>query len=199
MYQTYKSLAKYYDLIFQGKDYVKETSFINSVVRERNKNAKSILDVGCGTGTHLNLLVNDFKILYGVDLNREMIQQARKKSKRVKYVVGGMKDFHIKRKFDVLTCLFAVFNYNLNEQEAKKTLKNFRKHLNTNGVLVLALYIKRNLERKVSIHCGKKKDIDRGFEPQRFNITFSNIIDTPNKARRDDSICSRTTLRTTNW
>lgn len=156
----YKALAKYYDLLFQDKDYQGEAEFIKKIVRKRRPYAKSILDIGCGTGTHLNLLLDDFELLYGVDLNPEVIEEAKKKSSRVKYVIGGMTDFKIEKKFDVVICLFSVFNYNLSLDEAQKTLENIKKHLNKKGLAIFALYTPNNTEKKIRIHIGKDENTE---------------------------------------
>lgn len=160
MKAAYKTLAKYYDLIFQGKNYLAESRFIKEMVGQRMPKAKSILDVGCGTGTHLNLLINDFEVLYGVDLNPEVLKEAKKKSPKANYVVGGMADFDLGRKFDVITCLFSVFNYNLTVKEARKTLRNIKKHLNPRGLVIFALYTPHNTDKEISLHVGKNPDVE---------------------------------------
>ena len=48
----YKKYAKYYDLIYSKKDYVNETKFILSMIRQNKVKGKNILEVGCGTGGH---------------------------------------------------------------------------------------------------------------------------------------------------
>lgn len=160
MKTAYTTLAKYYDLIFQGKNYRNESDFIKEIVKKRNPQAKSILDVGCGTGTHLNLLKDNFDVLHGVDLNPEIIKEAKKKSLKIKYTVGGMVDFKLKRSFDVLISLYSVFNYNLTLGDAKMTLVNFKKHLNPRGLLILALYTPTNTEKQISLHMGKKAGVE---------------------------------------
>lgn len=157
---AYTSLAKYYDLIFSRKDYPQEVEFIRETVKNKCPNAKSILDVGCGTGEHLNLLKDEFETLWGVDLNQEIIDEAKKKSTKINYLVGGMKDFTIDTKFDVITCLYSVFNYNLTQEEATLALENFKKQLNPGGVLIFALYTPHNTDKVVSLHMGNNEEIE---------------------------------------
>ena len=82
MQKSYKNLAKYYDLLYQQKDYKSETDFILKIIHKYKIRKNSLLDVGCGTGTHLSLLSNEFKVLYGIDLNKEILNIARKKYHR---------------------------------------------------------------------------------------------------------------------
>ena len=157
---AYTTLAQYYDLFFSHKDYLRETEFIMNIIKTRLPSAKSILDVGCGTGNHLNLLRDDFRTLYGVDLNPEIIKVAQGKSNKIKYQIGGMNNFSISVKFDVITCLYSVFNYNLTPDKALQTLKNFKKHLNPNGMVIIALYTPHNINEEVGLNLGSDGEIE---------------------------------------
>lgn len=158
MQQSYNDFAKYYDLFFQQKDYEKEVEFIKSVIKKNNTPHESILDVGCGTGTHLHLLKDEFKKLYGVDISKKILDIAIKKVPRANFQEGNMQDFKINKKFDVITCLYSVFNYNLDMKSAIKTLKNFYKHLKPDGIVIIALYNERNTEKQISLHIGEDED-----------------------------------------
>jgi len=160
MQESYKSLAKYYDLFYQSKDYAKEVDFISNIISKYRPDATKLLDVGCGTGKHLNMLKDNFDILYGIDLNQEIINIAKIKSPQIKYIVSGMSDFKIKIKFDVITCLYSVFNYNLTIEDAEKAIKNFKKHLNIGGILIIALYKPTNTKKEISIHVGKDQNVE---------------------------------------
>jgi ubiquinone/menaquinone biosynthesis C-methylase UbiE len=157
---AYTSLAKYYDLIFSRKDYPQEVEFIRTIIKDKCPEAKNILDIGCGTGEHLNLLKDEFETLWGVDVNQEIINEAKKKSDKINYLVGGMKDFAIDAKFDVITCLYSVFNYNLTLEDATMALDNFKKHLNPGGVIIFALYTPHNTDKVVSLHMGNNDEIE---------------------------------------
>ena len=72
--------AKYYDTIYQKKNYSKETNFVSQFF-PKNKKKLRILDLGMGTGSHLINLIKKGHKVDGVELSREMIDLAKQKVK----------------------------------------------------------------------------------------------------------------------
>jgi ubiquinone/menaquinone biosynthesis C-methylase UbiE len=88
------------------------------------------LDVGCGTGYHLDL-VDD---IVGLDPSREMLENARAKGKRL--VLG--KGEHLPFKdgtFDTVLCLFSV----LNVCDAEKASREIRRVLKSGGLAIVSV------------------------------------------------------------
>jgi len=140
----YKELAKYYDYIYHKKDYATESKNIISLIKRFKKSSgKELLDVACGTGKHLQYLKKQY-ICTGIDLNREMLNVARCNIKGVKYYLGNMINFNLKKQFDIITCLFSSIGYVKTYTNLERTLKNFYKHLNTGGVLIIEPWIDKN-------------------------------------------------------
>ena len=54
----FKEYSHYYDLLYKDKDYQKEVSYISDLIRKLGKENCELLDIGCGTGKHANLLVD---------------------------------------------------------------------------------------------------------------------------------------------
>ena len=134
----FTAYSKYYDQIYlKMKDYEKEANFIKSVIeRLENKNSETLLDVGCGTGEHLKYLSLDFQCV-GIDVNKEMIEIARKKAPIVKFKVANMINFSLEEEFDVIICLFSSIGYVENFSNLVKTVENFYKHLNDEGLVIV--------------------------------------------------------------
>ena len=66
----------FYDAIYAWKDYRGEVDRLLSIVQKRVPEARSVLDVACGTGRHLELLRAHFEVA-GVDIDPDMIAVAR--------------------------------------------------------------------------------------------------------------------------
>lgn len=143
MYQTY---AIYYDQFYQSKDYAKEVCFLDQILSEHQ--VKTILDVGCGTGTHLSKLENCGYTCLGIDFNLEMLALAKTKLNG-KVRQADMRSFDLMVQFDAIISMFAVFNHNLEIKDAKSTLAQLKKHLNPGGILILDLYNPQSSGKKV--------------------------------------------------
>ena len=133
----YKKLAKYYDLIYHWKDYEKEAHSIKDLIKKYKKSdGNKLLDVGCGTGKHLECFLDDFSCM-GIDINNEMVEVARTKFKDVIFEQKDMIDFNLKTEFDVILCLFSSIGYVKTYSNLEKTMLNFKNHLKKGGVLII--------------------------------------------------------------
>lgn len=131
----YKKFAQYYDLFYQNKNYYSEVLFLRSFANKGD----SILDAGCGTGIHGELLEEAGYLVDGVDLNEEMLELAREKMKGNLYKQNIL-DLDIDKKYDLIISMFAVLNHLRNTRELTLALRNFRKHLKPGGSIVIDLH-----------------------------------------------------------
>ena len=133
----YKILAKYYDLIYHWKDYEKEAYSIKDLIKKyKRSDGNKLLDVGCGTGKHLEYFKDEFSCT-GIDINNEMVEVAKTKFKNVILVQGNMIHFNLKTEFDVILCLFSSIGYVKTYSNLEKTMLNLSNHLKKGGVLVI--------------------------------------------------------------
>jgi ubiquinone/menaquinone biosynthesis C-methylase UbiE len=137
----YKLTAKYYDKIYHWKDYKKESEKIKSLIKKfKRSKGKEMLDVACGTGSHIPFLKNQFNIT-GLDLDKDMLKEARKKLPDIKFLSGDMRTFHLKKKFDVIVCLFSAIAYMHTRAELRKAIRNFSGHLKEGGLMIIEGFI----------------------------------------------------------
>ncbi len=135
--KMWTELAEYYDLIYSWKDYRKESIFIHRLIQKQKKiPGNELLDVACGTGNHIQHLKRHYRIT-GLDKSREMLRIARKKLPGVRFVQGDMMSFDLKRRFDVITCLFGSIGYVKTYTNLRKTISTFSKHLKPGGILIV--------------------------------------------------------------
>ena len=77
---------------------------LRAVIDRYVPSARSLLDVACGTGKHLEHLQHHYRVA-GVDISPAMLDVARRRLPGVPLHVGDMVDFELGRTFDVVTCL----------------------------------------------------------------------------------------------
>ncbi len=139
-------LSKYYE----SDDYISHTdnkkgivSFLYQTVKKRSlknklnlitslkKDAKSVLDIGAGTGDFLNFVKSDTRSVFGIEPNQKARELAHQK--RI-YLEENLNDIKGKS-FDVIT-MWHVLEHITNLEE---TIKEVEALLNPNGILIIAV------------------------------------------------------------
>jgi SAM-dependent methyltransferase len=128
--------ADLYDLFYEWKDYVAESAKIRGIVQERNPDAKTLLDVACGTGVHLGRLRQWYEV-EGLDRSERMLAVARDRLAGVPLHRGDMLEFDLGKTFDVVTCLFSSIGYVLTVENLERAVATMARHLAPGGVLIV--------------------------------------------------------------
>ena len=140
--------ARYYDLLYQDKDYEKEAQFIQRLIQNHAPQAKSILEFGCGTGHHAYLLANDGYFVHGIDQSSEMLERANSRivespqsvGDRLSFSQGDIREIRLNRQFDVITSLFHVVSYQTTNQDLMAIFATVKKHLNPGGIFIFDVW-----------------------------------------------------------
>ena len=106
----YEHSAAYFDLVHQDVKYEAEAERLERIISCRVPHASSLLDVGCGTGRHLEYFRSHYEVA-GVDISEQLLAQARKRLPGVPLHLGDLRSFDLRRRFDVVTCLFSTIGY----------------------------------------------------------------------------------------
>lgn len=128
--------ADLYDLVYSWKDYPAEVARIRAVVERRVPNAKTLLDVACGTGRHLELLREWYEIA-GVDLDPGLLAIAEQRLGDVPLLAGDMRNFDLGRTFDVVTCLFGSIAYMPTSDDLQRAIANMAGQVAPGGLLIV--------------------------------------------------------------
>lgn len=128
--------ARFYDAIYSFKDYGAEATEVRDMIKARNPAARTLLDVACGTGHHLEHLADLFEG-EGLDLDQELLAFASERLPEVSLHHGDMRTFDLGKSFDAVTCLFSAIGYVASEEELRASIDRMAAHLNPGGVLVI--------------------------------------------------------------
>ncbi len=148
----YKIYSKYYDIINRNKNYKKEVSFIDSILKKYN--VKNILDIGCGTCTHALMLAKKGYSITGIDLSEDMLKIAEKKIKGtgIKIKKMDMKKLNFKEKFDAITCMYYTMNHLETNKDILQAMKSANKCLKKDGIYIIDMSQKKIKADKTFLH-----------------------------------------------
>lgn len=140
MESTFKKYSKFYNLLYKDKNYQNEVDYIDKLMNENSRKIKSILDLGCGTGIHAEMLYDKGYDVCGIDLSEEMLNEARKSArinnKKIEYKCSNVTELNIGNKYDIVTSLFHVISYLNSNEDLLKTFRNINNHLNKGGLFI---------------------------------------------------------------
>jgi SAM-dependent methyltransferase len=135
---VFSESAELYDAIYGTfKDYAGEAATIAQYIYANSPAAHTLLDVGCGTGEHVKHLWQHGFVADGIDLDRRLLEVARRKVPQGEFVEADMSAFELTKRYDVITCLFSSIGYLLSIDRVTTALRRFRDHLTPSGIIVV--------------------------------------------------------------
>jgi SAM-dependent methyltransferase len=141
---VFDGYASYYDLLYRDKDYEAESRHVHEVIQRYHPAARTLLEMGCGTGRHAAALARMGYSVHGIDQSRIMLDRAARQmddlpaeaASRLKFTQGDIRQTRIESGFDAVIALFHVFSYLTDAADLKSTLTNVHRHLNPGGILL---------------------------------------------------------------
>ena len=110
---------------------------LGALIREARPDARRVLDVACGTGTHAQHLTTAGFTVDGVDLGPAFVEIARRKCPAGMFCVGDMTALALDERYDVVLCLFSSIGYVQTVPRLQQTLACFAAHLSPGGVVIV--------------------------------------------------------------
>jgi len=134
---VFANYSKYYNLLYKDKDYEAEAKYIETLIKKSSVNAKTILELGCGTGKHAKILSGEGFKVHGIDLSETMLNEAYKlQNENLTFEQGDVRTFSTDNMFDVVISLFHVINYQITNEDLISYFKTAHKHLKPGGVFI---------------------------------------------------------------
>ena len=132
--------SQYYDLLYSDKDYKAEVEYINRLIKENSTDVETLLDMGCGTGRHAELLCDKGYKVHGIDLSKDMLKIAenRRKDKEdeLSFSHSNIQELNLNKKFNVVVSLFHVISYQNSNNELIKAFEVAKNHLKDGGIFI---------------------------------------------------------------
>ncbi len=121
-----------------GRSFEKEIESIDRLCRSRNINR--ILDLGCGTGEHVNALSRLGFDACGLDSSPDMIAEAKRRFPLSSFEQGDFRKFSTQVPFDLLICLRGSLGYLHDDSSILGFMKSALSSLNPGGLLALEIW-----------------------------------------------------------
>ena len=136
--ESFCEYAQYYNMLYKDKDYRGEVEYIDLLIREKFPEAKTILDLGCGTGRHAQLLAEKNYTVFGVDVSEDMLSIAKQlpSNPNLAFQHGDIRSLSLGRKYDIVVSLFHVMSYQSKNEDLINAFHTMYDHLNDCGVFL---------------------------------------------------------------
>lgn len=146
--RAYRNFSKYYDR-YAGS-FRKDLELYAAL----SSKATNILEVGCGTGRVLPVLLGGGRKVVGVDTSCHMLRVAAAKFRKA--IASGelilkshdLRRGSLQRRFDLVVVTFFAFNYLIKTSEQRRVLRSIRDSLSTTGIVCFDLFCPYLLERR---------------------------------------------------
>jgi SAM-dependent methyltransferase len=144
---VFADYARYYDLLYSDKDYAVEADYVVGLIKEYHPAARSILELGSGTGIHASLLARKGFTVHGVERSPEMLARSQTLTEkpadwqtRLSFLLGDIREIRLDKPFDVVIALFHVISYQTTNEDVTAAFETARQHLRTGGIFIFDVW-----------------------------------------------------------
>lgn len=130
-----KRLAGIYDKIYQGFiDYEEEYNFYAQICKQHQ--ARSVLEIGCGSGNLAKPFANNFKTYTGLDYSAHMLEIARSKFSNGHFLKADMRNFMVSNPYEAVLITGRSSSYLLTDDDLKDAFGCIYSALDKSGIFV---------------------------------------------------------------
>ena len=139
---VFGSYSRYYNLLYKDKDYAGEAQYVRGLIDRHAPQARTVLDLGCGTGRHDLLLAQMGYRVTGVDQSPGMLAIARTQHPAglppasLCFEQGDIRSVRLGTQFDVVVSLFHVMSYQTTNEDLAAAFATVGAHLKPGGIFI---------------------------------------------------------------
>ncbi len=145
---VFQAYAKYYDLLYQDKDYKAESEFIQHLITTYAPTAQRLLELGSGTGRHAQYLAEQGYAVTGLERSEDMLASCRQRqvaqpqdiAQRLEFLQGDLRHVRLDREFDCILSLFHVISYQTTNADLEAAFKTVSLHLKPGGIFLFDVW-----------------------------------------------------------
>jgi SAM-dependent methyltransferase len=140
----YDRFARFYDRIMG--DRTAEVDRIRAYISKHHPAARSLLELGCGTGALLSALAADLSVT-GIDRSPEMLSVAARTAPGARLLHGDMTSFTLPDRFDVVMCMFDTLNHVTTLEGWLRLFRCVHEHVSDDGLFIFDVNTTGRLQR----------------------------------------------------
>ncbi|WP_417537251.1 class I SAM-dependent DNA methyltransferase [Marinomonas sp.] len=152
----YTDLSGYYDLVCADINYRAQSNSAHRLQQIFGNGGTRHLDLACGTGPHIQYLLQEGYQCSGLDINQPMLDLAKQRCPEADFTLGNMCDFEIDTPYDFITCFLYSIHYSGDIKHLTDCIRSVHSALSANGVFcfnsVDKNHIDNDLSAKHSVH-----------------------------------------------
>lgn len=136
---VFNGYAGIYDLLYRDKDYAGETDYLQQLFQSYCPDARTVLNLGCGSGRHDRCLAEKGYAVTGVDFSEEMLRAARDSAvagTALDYHNGDVRSIRLGKTFDAVVSLFHVMSYQQTNKDLEAAFTTACCHLKPSGTFI---------------------------------------------------------------
>jgi len=127
----YRTVLPYYESALEDRG---DLRFWESMARRWS--ARSILELGCGTGRVTEVLTARAAVI-AVDVLVEMIDHAARRAPKARFVAADIREFALRSRFDLVVLADDPMSHLASTDDRTRVIESIRKHLVADGRVVL--------------------------------------------------------------
>ena len=144
---VFADYARYYDLLYRDKGYAAEAEYVAGLIRKFHPSARSILELGSGTGIHASLLAEKGFTVRGIERSQEMLARSMALTEKttpghgqLTFSPGDIRDIRLNKTFDAVIALFHVISYQTTNEDVTAAFETARHHLKPGGIFIFDVW-----------------------------------------------------------
>lgn len=145
---NFQKYSAYYDLLYRDKDYAAEAKYVARTIRSATPDARSILELGSGTGRHGRLLAAMGFDVHGIERSADMVAAANASPASPVSAAGGsftcqvgdIRSANLGWRFDGVIALFHVISYQTTNEDLQAAFRVAARHLAPGGVFLFDVW-----------------------------------------------------------
>lgn len=132
---VFEEYSKYYDLLYQDKDYESETKYIAQLMNRNGISGGEILEFGSGTGKHGRLLCKEGYKVHGIEFSNDMVNQAVTTT-GFSCQQGDIRTIKMNKTYSAVLSLFHVISYQTKNEDIQMVFSRASEHLDSGGLFI---------------------------------------------------------------